>query len=225
MADQKLSSLTELAAAPAVDDELYIRDISEAAAAESKRITVANLIDHTPKAHTIASHSDTTGTGPELDELTDGSETALHSHAAAATKEIFIPAVPFGNGIYDPLGAQVSGGGFGAAMRMLIPADFTSITAISVIFMPRETGANMKLDITTYYAAYTGGEDYNVHTEFANARNIGATTANRYLNHSMSDLVDVAALAAGDFLVVLVGYDATAIDTNVFVQGLRLKYS
>jgi len=36
-------------------------------------------------AHTIASHSDTTGTGPELDELTDGSETTLHSHAAAVT--------------------------------------------------------------------------------------------------------------------------------------------
>jgi len=44
MADQKLSELTELAATPAVDDELYIRDISEAAAAESKRITVANLM-------------------------------------------------------------------------------------------------------------------------------------------------------------------------------------
>ncbi len=32
------------------------------------------------EAHTIASHSDTSGTGPELDELTDGSETALHIH-------------------------------------------------------------------------------------------------------------------------------------------------
>ena len=44
MADTKLSALTELAATPAVGDELYIRDISEAAAAESKRITVANLM-------------------------------------------------------------------------------------------------------------------------------------------------------------------------------------
>uniref|UniRef100_A0A6M3KBQ2 Pectate lyase n=1 Tax=viral metagenome TaxID=1070528 RepID=A0A6M3KBQ2_9ZZZZ len=43
MADSKLSALTELAATPAVDDELYIRDISEAAADESKRITIANL--------------------------------------------------------------------------------------------------------------------------------------------------------------------------------------
>jgi hypothetical protein len=36
-----------------------------------------------PGAHTIASHSDTTGTGAELEELTDGSETTLHSHADA----------------------------------------------------------------------------------------------------------------------------------------------
>ena len=43
MADTKLSALTELAATPANDDEVYIRDVSEAAAAESKRITIANL--------------------------------------------------------------------------------------------------------------------------------------------------------------------------------------
>ncbi len=43
MADAKLSALTELAAAPANGDEIYIRDISEAAVDESKRITIANL--------------------------------------------------------------------------------------------------------------------------------------------------------------------------------------
>ena len=44
MGDTKLSALTELAATPATDDEVYIRDVSEVAADESKRITVANLI-------------------------------------------------------------------------------------------------------------------------------------------------------------------------------------
>lgn len=43
MADTKLSALTELAAAPATGDELYIRDISEAASAESKRILMSSL--------------------------------------------------------------------------------------------------------------------------------------------------------------------------------------
>lgn len=44
MADTKLSALTALAAQPADNDEVYIRDVSEAAAAESKRITIANLL-------------------------------------------------------------------------------------------------------------------------------------------------------------------------------------
>jgi len=44
MADTKLSALTELAATPASDDEVYIRDVSEAAATESKRITIANIV-------------------------------------------------------------------------------------------------------------------------------------------------------------------------------------
>ncbi|MFQ6027741.1 MAG: hypothetical protein ACE5Q6_09640 [Dehalococcoidia bacterium] len=44
MADTKLSALTELAATPASGDEVYIRDISEAAADESKRITMTNLL-------------------------------------------------------------------------------------------------------------------------------------------------------------------------------------
>ncbi len=35
-------------------------------------------------AHTVASHSDTTATGAELEELTDGSVTALHSHAGGS---------------------------------------------------------------------------------------------------------------------------------------------
>ncbi len=43
---------------------------------------------HHDEAHAVASH-DTTATGAELDTLTDGSETALHSHApsGAVTRE------------------------------------------------------------------------------------------------------------------------------------------
>jgi hypothetical protein len=43
LADTKLSALTALAATPAIGDEFYIRDISEAASAESKKITYADL--------------------------------------------------------------------------------------------------------------------------------------------------------------------------------------
>ena len=43
MSDTKLSDLPELAAAPAATDEIYVRDVSEVAGAESKRLTITNL--------------------------------------------------------------------------------------------------------------------------------------------------------------------------------------
>jgi len=42
---------------------------------------IANTAARHDEAHAIDSHSDTTATGAELDELTGGGETALHSHA------------------------------------------------------------------------------------------------------------------------------------------------
>jgi hypothetical protein len=44
--------------------------------------------DHHDEAHTAASHSDQGATGAELETLTDGSETTLHSHAGAAGDRI-----------------------------------------------------------------------------------------------------------------------------------------
>lgn len=41
------------------------------------------------ESHSVASHSDTTATGAELEELTDGSETTLHSHAGANAVAFF----------------------------------------------------------------------------------------------------------------------------------------
>ena len=67
MADTKLSALTELAATPAVGDQVYIQDISEAAAAQSKRITIANIFTSptlvTPALGTPASGVMTNVTG------------------------------------------------------------------------------------------------------------------------------------------------------------------
>lgn len=39
---------------------------------------------HHAEGHTIASHSDTTATGAEIESLTDGSEVALHEHSGHA---------------------------------------------------------------------------------------------------------------------------------------------
>jgi len=46
---------------------------------------------HHADAHTVASHSDTTGTGAELETLTDGSTTALHVHAARKLDDLATP--------------------------------------------------------------------------------------------------------------------------------------
>lgn len=43
MADQKLSELPALGAAPADTDEVYLRDVSEVGTAQRKRLSIANL--------------------------------------------------------------------------------------------------------------------------------------------------------------------------------------
>jgi hypothetical protein len=45
----------------------------------------ADIANEHAESHTVASHSDTSATGAELDELTDGSTTSLHSHAGGAS--------------------------------------------------------------------------------------------------------------------------------------------
>lgn len=79
----KLSALTELAAAPATGDEIYIRDISEPAADESKRITVANLF-----------------TSPTIPDT--GFTNANHAHGAANSGG----QLTHGTGTTDPTAAH-----------------------------------------------------------------------------------------------------------------------
>ena len=83
----------------------------------------------------------------------------------------------------------------------------------------------MHIHIDTYYGAYNGGEAAYVHSEAAPGRDIGATVASENLAHDISDLVNVAALAAGDLLMVQVQHDPTAIDSNIRVKGIRFKYT
>jgi hypothetical protein len=60
-------------------------DLIHDAAVDLARGHVLNIDPdaHHAQSHTVASHSDTTATGAELETLTDGSETTLHSHAAS----------------------------------------------------------------------------------------------------------------------------------------------
>lgn len=144
-----------------------------------------------------------------------------------ATKEIYIPALPYAGkeAKVTYRGVAVDAAGDGCFMRLLVPQDFVSITAIEVIFLPAETGANMHFSLSTNYGVYTGGESWGVHSESSLNRDIGATVDGQYKNHSISDLVDSGPLAAGDILCVDLAYSATAIDSNTYVSGLRLKYT
>lgn len=144
--------------------------------------------------------------------------------AAGATKEIYTPvygwltaAVPLWQGVL------LDGPGEQAMLMLLVPHDFTAITSLEIILLPQATGANMKVFVQTYFGAYNGGEAYNVGSETEFPRDIGATVDNRNLAHSIADLT--TGLAAGDILTARMGYDVTAVASNVYVRGLRLRYS
>ena len=70
---------------PVGADTLLIEDSADLD--NKKSATITNIVAGAPpQAHTIASHSDTTATGAELETLTDGSDAdALHVHALADT--------------------------------------------------------------------------------------------------------------------------------------------
>ncbi len=83
---QKVTDLDTLTdkATPVDADEIWVADSEDDNA--SKKISLGSL--PSGGAHTIAVHSDTTATGTELEELTDGSETTLHSHAGSGAHTV-----------------------------------------------------------------------------------------------------------------------------------------
>ncbi len=87
----KLSALTELSVAPALTDELYIRDESESAANESKRILASTLLFGTG-ATLIVAANDSTAQGKLLaDYICDGTADQTEINNA-------ITALPAGGG-------------------------------------------------------------------------------------------------------------------------------
>ncbi len=167
------------------------------------------------------------GAAPGLSAVEMNKLGTQHAQAVAditpATKEFFAPCLYHIEADYR--GREVNGAGDKSFMRLLVPHDFSSLTSIEAIILPDGTGASMHFQIITEWAAYNGGEDYNVHTETAAARDIGATVINQYVAHDISDLVNVAALAVGDLLIVQINYNATAIVSNARISGIRFRYS
>lgn len=61
------------------------------------------------ESHTIVSHSDTTGTGAELNELTDGSTTTLHNHGTGAHTHVEADITDLDHDDTDAIHDNVSG--------------------------------------------------------------------------------------------------------------------
>ena len=105
--------------------------------------TTVMLVGDTPTAHTIASHSDTTGTGTELDTLTDGSDVgALHTHAAA----------------YQPLDAELTS----LAALSYVAASFVKMTGANTFALRTigETADDLEATIDHDNLANGGAHDY-----------------------------------------------------------------
>ena len=111
------------------------------------------LVGGAPTAHTIASHSDTTGTGAELNTLTDGSETALHSHAggsiagSAGETEEFNAAAPTA---FTDLDLPNAGGQIPAANCLVfLMISHNSGATRTVHFRKNGSSLNRQMDIST----------------------------------------------------------------------------
>lgn len=86
-----------------VENKWYIIGVAGYSAAEVDALLHA-------EAHSIASHNDTTATGAELETLTDGSETDLHSHAGGISEATFNAALMIGEANKEWVNGNLMGG-------------------------------------------------------------------------------------------------------------------
>lgn len=105
--------------------------------------TTVMMVGAAPTAHTIASHSDTTGTGAELNTLTGGGDVgALHTHAAA----------------YQPLDAELTS----LATLSYVAASFVKMTGANTFALRTigETADDLEGTIDHDNLANGGAHDY-----------------------------------------------------------------
>lgn len=186
-----------------------------------------------PKEHTIASHSDTTATGAELEELTDGSETELHSHAGNGvadphgaaqhtdvTRELYLPSnggyatsgTPLTHNYYDVVIGDANLDEPKVAFGMKVPSDFVSFTKVEAVWVSYATSGNMYWQFFATYAAESEASD--THYE-PGALGVTATAGRYRINvQEPADPLLLTNLAAGDFLGIAFEREGTnALDT------------
>jgi len=143
----------------------------------------------------------------------------------APTKEFFAPITGWSGGdatVPDERGVLIDAAVEQVIIFMLIPQDFTTLDALEAILLPVTAEANMHFSFAARHGAYDG-ENYTLHSLSDPDVDIGATVAWQNLAHSIANFV--TDLVAGDLLTVRVIWSATAVASNAYVRGLRLKYS
>jgi hypothetical protein len=199
------------------------------------RITDATLDDasdpRTPSAHTIVSHSDTTATGAELNELTDASETTLHSHAVGAgmsqnvweTVSHTSGTSTFPTSIGDtPLAAIGDASTDGSAfISIRFPANFDTLTRIIVVTESSNTG-NLRYSVQTDWSG--DGETINLNNGSIAATTLAVVTNTLYY---IDISAAVGAVEADDQLGIKftrLGTDGLDTISDFAVLGVIVEY-
>ena len=116
-------------------------------------------------------------------------------------------------------GCDIDGNGEYAYINCYLPEDYHALEDIEVVLIGGATETPMTMRIVTNYCS--NGEAYTTHNELVN-KSINVTN-NQLTELDISDCVDVAALAPGDYIGVQVSRQAGQ-NTHALILGVRIKY-
>ncbi|KKM26367.1 hypothetical protein LCGC14_1585490 [marine sediment metagenome] len=184
--------------------------------------------DHA-ESHAAASHSDQGATGAELEELTDGSTTTLHSHAGGGG-DVATDA------IWDVKGDLAGGTGANTAARLAVGTNGTVLGALSsettgLVWLTRSgtaqladiantesAGSDTTIPFGDHVHAHPSGLTSNLHhTKYTDAEAITAVEGEATL-----DLTGDVTIAVGKTLAVDVIAEKGA-GTGVTIDGVLIK--
>jgi len=117
-------------------------------------------------------------------------------------------------------GVTIDGSGEYCAVGLTVPEDYGSTVSVELLFIAHETAASQHLTINVYWGKV--GEQRNNHFSGGPNRDLGAVTNGQIHAHDVSDLL--SPLEAGDVVGFYIEYSSTAVDSNVFILGVRFRY-
>jgi len=190
---KKVSELSALTASPASGDELLIRDVSEAAADESKKITADDFMFGDATTPTTQAFGDSAATGSAIE-----ASRVDHKHGMpTATKEFTVliageaAGFAYTTGMGDYQTATITSTQ-NVNFMFKVPADFVSLTSCVVVLIADAT-ETVQWDVTATFAAT--GQAKGTHSDsITNATE--STTLDAFFEAPVTDAL--TSIAAGD---------------------------